>query len=78
MGLSSSRKVAAIFSSVKKKIRIFDMEVEEEEEEEEEEVEDDDDDDIDEQPSNLSYSNPFFFFNSNLPIVLVWGYCGLK
>jgi len=34
MGLSSSRKVAAIFSSVKRKIRIFDMEVDEEEEEE--------------------------------------------
>jgi len=57
MGLSSSRKVAAIFSSVKKKIRIFDMEVEEEEEEEEEVEEDDD---IDEQPSNTSYGNLFF------------------
>lgn len=54
MGLSSSRKVAAIFSSVKKKIRIFDMEVEEEEEEEEEVEEDDD---IDEQPSNTSYGS---------------------
>ena len=59
MGLSSSRKVAAIFSSMKKKIRIFDMEVEEEEEEEEE-VEDDED--IDEQPSNISYGSLFFLF----------------
>ena len=46
MGLSSSRKVAAIFSSSKRKIRIFDMEVEEEDVEDEE---------IDEQPSNISY-----------------------
>ena len=33
LGLSSSRKVAAIFSSSKRKVRIFDMEVEEEEDE---------------------------------------------
>jgi len=47
LGLSSSRKVAAIFSSTKRKVRIFDMEVEEEEEIE--------DEDIEEQPSDLSY-----------------------
>ena len=45
-GLSSSRKVAAIFSQVKRKIRIFDMEVDEEEELE--------DEDVTEQPSYTS------------------------
>ena len=42
LGLSSSRKVAAIFSSVKRKVRIFDMEVEEEEdvEDEDQDIED--------------------------------------
>nr|SVE74030.1 EOG090X01H4 [Daphnia barbata] len=36
LGLSSSRKVAAIFSSPKRKVRIFDMEVEDEEDVEDE------------------------------------------
>jgi anaphase-promoting complex subunit 4 len=42
LGLSSSRKVAAIFSSSKRKVRIFDMEVEEEEdvEDEDQDIED--------------------------------------
>ena len=38
LGLSSSRKVAAIFSSTKRKVRIFDMEVEEEEDEEDQDT----------------------------------------
>ena len=45
-GLSSSRKVAAIFSATKRKIRIFDMEVDDEE--------DLDDDDVNDQPSEIS------------------------
>ncbi len=42
LGLSSSRKVAAVFSSTKRKVRIFDMEVEEEEdvEDEDQDIED--------------------------------------
>lgn len=42
LGLSSSRKVAAIFSAAKRKVRIFDMEVEEEEdvEDEDQDIED--------------------------------------
>nr|SVE75600.1 EOG090X01H4 [Daphnia hispanica] len=42
LGLSSSRKVAAIFSSSKRKVRIFDMEVDEEEdvEDEDQDIED--------------------------------------
>lgn len=50
LGLSSSRKVAAIFSATKRKVRIFDMEVEEEDDIE------DEDQDI-EDISDLSHGN---------------------
>nr|SVE94085.1 EOG090X01H4 [Simocephalus serrulatus] len=57
LGLSSSRKVAAIFSSAKRKVRIFDMEVEEEEDIDEE------DQDI-EDVSDLSHGKHLIFLHN--------------